>query len=173
MELSHPISVLRSLKNILTPEEFQKGVADDLLALAKQTPYSSSLIDIISSFEESKTSYMNHLKQQAGSYTFVVANEFAATIPRLDEDLDKLTTTQNAFDILLGVIDAASNNAHSSQALVSSKFNQVPCLKNKARNYLNENAEEAEKSIQEILNQAIDIEQFKVTYLEKQTPQEQ
>ncbi|WP_218641397.1 hypothetical protein, partial [Burkholderia ubonensis] len=75
----------------------------------------------------------------ARSSDFGLANAFSDAAERLDAPLSSLATPEQAFKLIVAVLEAADWNAFSAKALVQSRFAGMLGLREKAIEYIAQN----------------------------------
>jgi hypothetical protein len=158
--LVHPISVFNSLASVLTDDEILDTFNIQILNLFNRKPYSNLLIKSISNLPKTKKVYVDVLKKKAGSTTFDVANAFASSVVDIDKYLATIVSDEDAFAIVIAVLDAAESGAFGSQGLKKTKFAKTPRINAKAINYIKGNQIKAESYIKNKLNLDVEAEDF-------------
>jgi hypothetical protein len=166
IQFSHPIAVFVSLTSVLTDEEIIDTFKKEIKILFKKKPYSNYLISSLSDLPKTKEVYIDVVKKKAGSSSFDVANAFASSAGDIDEYLAEITTEEEAFDIVVAVLEAAEWGAFGSQGLEKTKFAKTPNLNAKAIKYISGNKRKAKAYIKEKLNMDIKADKFIEDYFE-------
>jgi len=128
--------------------------------LFNRKPYSNYLLDALADLPKTKVEYIETIKKKAGSATFDVANAFASSVGDIDEYLAAITTDEDAFQIVVAVLEAAAWGAFGAQGLEKTKFSKTPNINAKAITYLNGNKRKSKAYIKEKLDIDVKAEKF-------------
>ncbi len=159
-QFSHPISVFVSLSKVLSDKEILDIFKEELENLFNRKPYSNYLLDALADLPKTKVEYIETIKKKAGSATFDVANAFASSVGDIDEYLAAITTDEDAFQIVVAVLEAAAWGAFGAQGLEKTKFSKTPNINAKAITYLNGNKRKSKAYIKEKLDIDVKAEKF-------------
>lgn len=165
-QFSHPISVFVSLSKVLSDDEIIDTFEVDVTKLFKIKPYSNFLINSLSGLPKTKKLYVDVIKMKAESSAFDTANAFASSVGDIDEYLAALTTDEDAFEIIVAVLEAAAWGAFGSQGLEKTKFAKTPKINEKAINYINSNKRKSRIYIKDKLNLEMKADKFVDEYFD-------
>jgi hypothetical protein len=137
----------------------------EITKLFKKRPYSEYLLSALDDHPKTFDLYFSLILNNAGSSTFDTANAFANAVERLDGKLSELMSDEQAFSIVVAILDAADCGAFSSQGLKSTKFKATPQIRKKAVAYISVNKPAACALLKEKLSVDMKIFDFTAEYL--------
>lgn len=158
--LLHPITVFESLLRSSAPKEIIEKNESSLNMLLEKFLYSSYLIEALKEYVLVRGQIGKKLTDNAGSNDFETANNFAKKIYNLDKVISENYTDRFCFRLLSSVLKASNSGAFSSESLIKTKFNSLPCIKEKAKKYNFESPDAAREQFIMILDKDDEFEYF-------------
>lgn len=134
--LSNPATAMASMVRALDDAQLIADFKDALETVFDRKPYSAVVAKSLKGRPVSAALYYNSLLKKAGSSTFDIANTFAAGIDNIDAPLSELLSGEQAFQLIVSVLQAAEWGAFTSQALKGKKFSTMPAIRDKAIAYI-------------------------------------
>jgi hypothetical protein len=143
-KLIHPLHILGSVAKHLSEDSFYQTFKPELEKLFIKATYSPALIKILKDRPTIFSEYFPKILSNAGSSDFTTANNFSTSIVSIESQLSQLVSDEQAFQLMIGIKRAAEWNAFGAQALVRSKYSNVPRLKAKSLAYMSSSPAEAD-----------------------------
>ncbi|KKC98822.1 hypothetical protein [Photobacterium halotolerans] len=162
---AHPASVLASLSDAMSPDQFLEAFKKEAQMFINKRPYSAYLLDAIKSHESLLDYFIEKLIKNAESSDFDTANEFARAIEDMDDPVAEVLTNEQAFQLVVAVIVAANWGAFGSKSLVKTKFSATPRICAKARRYTKTMRKAAREYFQSKLSSDLKLTEFVDKYL--------
>lgn len=163
--LIHPTQTLSSISSAMAETEFVSTFQSELKSLFDKRAHSEFVVKLVSERLSLLPLYFSALLIMAGSYDFDTANSFSNVIESMDSGLDKLLNDEQAFQLLVAVMQAANNGAWSAKGVTGAKFANSPLLRAKAIAYINANKITAATYIKEKLRDSRPIDNFVAAHL--------
>ena len=163
-QLSHPVYLLGSLLDTLGETKVLAEFAAVANKIVEKYRYTGSLVKRLALSAELKKPWLATLKKEAGSSTFDAANRFAANVPDIDGELEKLIKPKDAFELVVAVCDSANKGAFTSQALRSGRFLAAPNLRELALAFSEKSPAKADEIVKHA-GVAKDLKTFIKNYL--------
>jgi hypothetical protein len=135
-KLIHPVTTLNSIARHMTETEFVAIFSAQIQKVFDKRPYSAGVVKLVSTRPLVFGMYFPKILANARSSDFGPANAFSDAADRLDAPLATLATPEQAFQLIVAVLEAADWNAFSAKAIVQSRFAETPCLREKAIEYI-------------------------------------
>ena len=104
--------------------------------------------------------YLPVLLAKAGSSDFATANSFSNSVDALDGSLSALLTDEQALQLIVAIIKAATWGAWSAKAVVSAKFAGTPSLRNKVLSFIATHEATAAACIEAALGESKPMNEF-------------
>lgn len=131
-KLIHPTSALISISSAIPEEDFVATFKPELEALFEKRAHSEFVVNLVRDKLSLLPIFFPTILDKAGSSDFATANSFSNAVDKLDGALSELLTDEQAFQLVVAIIQAAGWGAWSAKAVVSSKFAGTPLLRSKA-----------------------------------------
>lgn len=159
-KLLHPTSALTSIVVHLDEAELLTNFKSELEKLFDKRPYSQKLVRALINRPTTFASYFSTILGKAGSSDFGTANAFANAIEDISAELSALASEEQAFQLLVAVLQAASWGAFDAKGLRQAKFASIPELRAKAITFATASAAAASAYLADKLNLPISGENF-------------
>lgn len=136
-KLSHPIAQFAAIVSELGEEKTlkaYKGFADTVL---EEFPFNPSLLDALVDAPLMRATLVKRWLADAGSSQWDESNPFAAAAPILDDYAETFFTDEEAFRLIVRLIEAADWNGRKAKLLRADQFDALPKTKAKAIAFAN------------------------------------
>jgi hypothetical protein len=130
--LSHPATQLASIIAGLGEDAVLKDYEPFAVAVLAAYPYAEPILDELGDAPKLRDRLVEIWLANARSSTFETANAFASAAPQLDDYAEALLTGEQAFQLVIGVVEAAEWNARKSKALRAEQFSSTPKIREMA-----------------------------------------
>ncbi len=155
-KLSHPANRLGRMIKELGEEQVLAEYHEVLEATLSRFPYNSVLLSNLTDAPQVVKMLLKIWAVNARSSTFDVANAFAIGLSDIDESIDDLITDKDAFELMVGVNEAADWNAHSSKDIRNTHFSSAPNFSAAANRYIAKAPKKASSLVLKKLGQSLD-----------------
>lgn len=130
--LTHPVTQLAEMVETLGEAAIIKDYKDVADAVIAKWPYATTLLDALGDAPVIRAGLVETWLKAARSSQFDTANAFASAAPQLDDYADAFLSGEEAFRLVVGVVEAADWNARKAKALRAESFASTPQIKAKA-----------------------------------------
>jgi hypothetical protein len=159
-KLIHPTSALTSIAAAIPENQFVNTFKPELETLFEKRAHSQFVIKLVQDKPSLLPIYFPLLLAKAGSSDFGTANAFANAVESLDQSLSALLSDEQAFELIIAIMKAATWGAWSAKGVVTAKFAGTPLLRAKALSYVAINKIAAAALIQKKLSESKPIDDF-------------
>lgn len=167
-KLVFPSVIMKRILDKLGFEYVDHEFRDHIKCLIEKISFREGLVNLVTSqSDDLKTHYFSILCNQAGSYTFDVANNFVDRFYDVEVAAVDILSGRQCLALIVEIISAARHGAWRSSEVVEAKFTPYTSLKEKVMDYL---ADCEEESALEVIQNHIDgitLNEFKNRYLIK------
>lgn len=168
-KLIHPTSALSSIAATIPESELLATYKPELEALFAKRAHSTFVVKLVQEKPALLSLYFPHALARASSSTFDTAKTFANAIDSLDKPLAELLSDEQAFQIIVAVVQAADWGTWAAKGVVDAKFSEAPLLRAKALAYAGVNKTAATAYAAEKLSSNTDADKFIAAYLTADT----
>lgn len=164
-KLSHPTYALASIAASIPEADFVATFKPELEALFGKRAHSEFVVKLVRDKPSLLPIYFPILLAKAGSSNFATANAFSHSVDALDGALSALLNDEQALQLIVAVIKAASWGAWSAKAVVSAKFAGTPSLRAKVLSFIATHEATAAAYIQAELGESKPMNEFVAAHL--------
>lgn len=159
-KLSHPTSALISIASSIPESDFVATFKPEIEALFEKRAHSEFVVKLVRDKPSLLSIYLPVLLAKAGSSDFATANSFSNSVDALDGSLSALLTDEQALQLIVAIIKAATWGAWSAKAVVSAKFAGTPSLRNKVLSFIATHEATAAACIEAALGESKPMNEF-------------
>lgn len=164
-KLKHPTCTIRSLAKALSEAELLAMFKSEMVKLFETRPYSPFLLELLSEKPSIFAIYFPIVLEKAGSSDFSTANAFASAIDALEAKIAAQCTDEQAFQLIVAVLNAAEWGAFNAKGIRGTKFAAIPEIRAKSISYIEAHSAEAAIYVSQKLSSAGEIDNFASKYL--------
>jgi hypothetical protein len=148
---SHPASLFVSLFNANSNADVLKRLGDEFEQFLERFTYSAFFASMVLPHKEPRDLLVRKLIEKAGSNDFNTANKFVKNADDIEKTMVSALLPIEAFRLLVNVIRAAEIGAFSAIDMRNSHFGAVSKLREKANEFLANDASSAKAIAEEVL----------------------
>lgn len=131
-KLSHPIAQFAAIVGELGEDETLKTYKTFAETVLQEFPFNPSLLDALEDAPLMRAVLVKRWLADAGSSQWDKSNPFAAAAPILDDYAETFLADEEAFRLLVRLVEAADWNGRKAKLLRADQFDALPTIKTKA-----------------------------------------